>query len=149
MLLAEGRTGFPAALGFQTRVCVENRPDSRPIEISCVHGFYGSLNEVIDEFQALRSGTATSASLSMIGLEIRVFEHARGPESGLCVTADVSSVSYAQHFPWPTDIGDWLVQERQTSFHFRCAFLSHLVDPPFVDQFLAGIYQLQESINRL
>ena len=149
VLLAEDRAGSPAALGFQTKVCVENLHGSTPIEISCAHGFYGSLNQVIDEFRALRSGAATSASLSMIGLQIRVFENERGPRSALCVTVDVSSISHEKHFPWPIDIGEWLAVERSATFHFRCAFVSHLVDPPFVDQFLSELIRLQEAINPL
>ncbi len=150
-LLATSSTlARPDALGMTTTIRIDRRNSSPSIEISTNHAYYGSLESLRDSVLAFKLGRASDITFTAVGLRLRLYEHHFGARSGTCVMGDVSDVLEIENFTWPVeDIGNHLLLQRESSFHFRFAFRTSVVDPPFVTRFADSINHLVYYVQSL
>lgn len=142
----------PDAIDFDTTLCIHQWEPSEPIRVRRGHAMYASLWAARDELESLRSGAAVEVQLDLVGLELRLYQHSRGARSGLCVEGISSSVIDARWWPWckrGRAIGDWLLDDNDFAYCLRFAFLTTLIHPPYVDDFIRDINALLAYLEGL
>lgn len=128
-----------SALGITAQVELDSRLGS-DFHVTTTHALYESLERWYDELTRLRQGDLSEVVLTMMGLELKIYQFSSGTHSGLCVMGQISDVWERDDFPWPSsDIGHRLTQRREPAVHLRFGFLTHLVDPPDLDHFRRDI----------
>lgn len=140
VLAPEAEIHRPAAIAFDTTICIPCDNSERPLLQTWRHGFYGSLDEFWSQLRKIRAGTAHEASLSMTGLDLKLdLLDARG-RSELVTEVTISSVRGVE--PWPKredEIGASRRLRELPESRLQCAFLVPLIDPPCLDRFIDDI----------
>lgn len=115
---------------------------------------YRGLRPFRDGLSSIRERIDGTASIGGVGSLLTIGLHKTGVREGLLVEGHYSSIRDAKysHSPWPVrkPIGDLVLLEGESVGCIRFAFLSSLVDPPFVDNAIAGvdaIIQYLESVG--
>ncbi len=130
---SSGVVSFDATLTLQT-------PHST-FQHSFQFADYNGLRPFRDAMSAVRNGTGDTASMAGAGFSLAIGTHQAGVREGLLVEGYCSSIHDLAKSPWPArkPIGDLVLLERQSIGCVRFAFLSSLVDPPYVDNAIADI----------
>lgn len=102
---------------------------------------YSGLRPFRDGLSAIRNGTGDTASMAGAGFSLAIGSHQTDAREGLLVEGYCSSIHDPKYSPWPArkPIGDLVLFDRESIACIRFAFLSSLVDPPYVDNAIAGI----------
>jgi hypothetical protein len=139
VLAPEAEIHRPAAIAFDTTICIPCDNSERPLRQTWRHGFYGSLDEFWSQLRKIRAGTAYEACLSMTGLDLKLYHDARGRSD---LVAEVTSSSFRGVEPWPKrerEIGESLRRRGLPASCLHFAFLVPLIDPPCLDRFIDDI----------
>ena len=102
---------------------------------------YNGLRPFRNALSAIRDGTGNTASMAGKGFSLTIGLHESGVREGLLVEGYCSSLHDLDYSPWPASkpIGDLVLLDSRSVACIRFAFLSALVDPPYVDNAIAGI----------
>lgn len=102
---------------------------------------YSGLRPFRDGLSAIRNGTGHTASMTGTGFSLTVGLQESGAREGLLVEGYCSSINDLQYSPWPSrkPIGDLVLLDSESVGCIRFAFLSALVDPPYVEDAIAGL----------
>lgn len=111
---------------------------------------YSGLRPFRNSLAAIRKGSGNSASTAGDGFSLTVGSHQLGIREGLLVEGYCSSIADLAQSPWPVrePIGDLVLLDYESFGCIRFAFLSAIVDPPYLDDAIAGmdsIIQFLES----
>lgn len=136
------------ALAMTTTVTIDSPNSGPPMSVSVKHALYGSVISLHERLRAFAAGRTADVTIEAVGLRLKLYSHSFGARSGTCVSGEVSDVLELNNFPWPkADIGDRLLLEGESAFHFRFGFLTSVVDPPYVTRFAESARRLMEYIE--
>jgi len=137
----------PSAIAFDAEITLPrvNRGDT--IVFQHAFGCYGAITGFAYELTEVRHGRQTTAELhGAEGFQLTIID---SPKAGLCVYGSITNPLYATFSPFPevSQIPTALDPVDQTAVHdIRFAFLSSLVEPPLLDNFISDINQLTSHL---
>ncbi|HUY87656.1 MAG TPA: hypothetical protein VMV10_02870 [Pirellulales bacterium] len=137
-------------IGFDVPVSIAEDRLHEPIRWRGRCGMYDSLGEFRTQLSDLRNGQPVQARLWLEGFELVIYHHRRGVRSGLCVAGTASSPGDCDAWFGPArekDIGDRLLLDEPIAYCLRFAFMTSLVDPPYIDNFLSDMDALLSYLN--
>jgi len=100
---------------------------------------YAGLRPFRDGLSSIRGGSSRIASMSCGGFSMTVGLHKRGVREDLLVSGHFTSIQGWGASPWPPRIADLVLVNSESAACVQFAFLSSVVDPPYVDDAIAQI----------
>jgi hypothetical protein len=150
ILVADSILPGAAAIGLDISISIPEGKLLEPIQFRRRCGMYSSFHAFRMQLAALRDGQNTQPHLSLVGLDVVLYQHRLGIRTGLCVEGTASSIDDQRAQPWPErehEIGDRLLLDGPTAYCLRFAFKTSLVDPPYIDSFAHEIGELLSHIG--
>lgn len=139
-------------IGFDVSVSIGEDSLVEPIKWHGRCGLYYSLGKFRTELSDLRNGKPVQARLSFEKLELVIYQHRCGVRSGLCVSGTASHPCDKDAWLAPAqdkEIEDRVLLDGSIAYCLRFAFMTSLVDPPYIDNFLHDVDALLSYLNEL
>lgn len=141
-----------AVIGFDVSISIGEDNLVEPIKWHGRCGLYDSLGKFRTDLSDLRNGKPVQARLSLEGFEFAIYDHRCGVRMGTCVSGTASHPCDGDVWLGPAqdkEIGDRVLLDGPIAYCLRFAFMTSLVDPPHIDNFLSDIDALLSYLNEL